>query len=183
MPATVAVSLTAIGTPAKGRSSPGPTASAAARAPSGSRWTKAFRSLSSASMRSSAASASSRALTSPLRTSRASCPAGLVRRSPSTGLAKRRLGAVQALARVLEDRHPALGRLRVADAAPDHGVEDLLAEALAQRLQRLARVDQPHVGDVQDDAEPVEVGVERLLRQLHHLEGLLHALQREVLGL
>ena len=39
-----AVSLIAIGTPANGRSSPGPTASAAARAPSASTWTNAFSS-------------------------------------------------------------------------------------------------------------------------------------------
>ena len=44
IPATAAVSLTAIGTPANGRSSPGPMASAAARAPSASTWTKALTS-------------------------------------------------------------------------------------------------------------------------------------------
>ena len=44
MPATAAVSLIAIGTPANGRGSSVPIASAAASAPSGSRWTKAFSS-------------------------------------------------------------------------------------------------------------------------------------------
>ena len=44
MPATAAVSLTAMGTPAKGRSSPAFTASALSRAPSGSTWTKALSS-------------------------------------------------------------------------------------------------------------------------------------------
>ncbi len=85
--------------------------------------------------------------------------------------------------RVVEDRHAALGRLGVAHAAPDHRVEHLLAEALLQLHLRLARVDEPHVGDVQHHAEPLEVGVQRLLRQLHHLQRLLHALEREVLGL
>ena len=43
MPATAAVSLMAIGTPAKGRGSPALIASAAASAPSGSRCTKALK--------------------------------------------------------------------------------------------------------------------------------------------
>ena len=77
MPATAAVSLTAIGTPAKGRGSPEPTASAAASAPSGSRWTNAFNSGWSASMRCRQSSTSSRELSSPLRTRPASSPAGL----------------------------------------------------------------------------------------------------------
>ena len=42
-------------------------------------------------------------------------------------------------------RDAALGRLRVANAAPDHRREDLFAEALLERFQGLARVDQPHV--------------------------------------
>ena len=62
-------------------------------------------------------------------------------------------------------------------------VEDLLAEPLAQLGERLARVDGAQVGDVQHDAEPLEVGVEVLLRQLDHLERLLDALEREVLRL
>ena len=52
IPATGVVSLMAIGTPANGRGSPGPMASAAASAPSASTWTNAFSSGWSASMRS-----------------------------------------------------------------------------------------------------------------------------------
>ena len=62
-------------------------------------------------------------------------------------------------------------------------VEHLVAEALLELLERLARVNEPHVGDVEDHAEPLQVGMQRLLGQLDHLERLLHALEREVLGL
>ena len=84
---------------------------------------------------------------------------------------------------VVEDRHGPLGRFGVRDRGPDRGVEQLLSEVLAQRVERLAGVAGPHVGDVQHDAEPVEVRVEVLARQLDHLERLLDALEREVLGL
>ena len=62
-------------------------------------------------------------------------------------------------------------------------VEQLLAEVLAQRVERLARVAGAHVGDVEHHAEPFEVGVEALAGELDHLERLLDALQREVLRL
>ena len=77
MPATGAVSLIAMGTPANGRGSSASTASAAASAPSGSRWQKAFSSGWSASIRASEASTSSREDSSPVRIRRASSPAGL----------------------------------------------------------------------------------------------------------
>ena len=40
-----------------------------------------------------------------------------------------------------------------------------------------------HVGDVQQDAQPLQIGVQALARQLNDLEGLLHPLEREVLRL
>ena len=76
-PLTGAPSLIAIGTPANGRSSPGPIASAAARALSASTWTKALISPSSAPMASSDVRTSSRELTSPERIMAASSVAGL----------------------------------------------------------------------------------------------------------
>ena len=54
---------------------------------------------------------------------------------------------------------------------------------LAEGLVGLARVDRSHVGDVEQDAEPLELGVERVAGQLDHLKRLLDPLQREVLGL
>ena len=45
-------------------------------------------------------------------------------------------------------------------------LEHAVAEALAQRLQRLARVVRAQVGDVHHDAEPVEALVQVLARQL-----------------
>ena len=48
---------------------------------------------------------------------------------------------------------------------------------------RLARVDRAHVGDVEHDAEPVEVGVQAVAGELDDLERLLDALHREVLRL
>ena len=42
---------------------------------------------------------------------------------------------------VVEDRDPPLSRLGVADRAADHRLEDLLAEALLELLQRLAGMD------------------------------------------
>ena len=163
-------------------------------------------------MRSSEASTSSREVSSPSRTSRGQLgrrlehelghrgqqpyagtssarkaprrsPGLLVAAQPLEHLVGQRQVVGAQVGRVVEDRHAALGRLGVAHRAPDHGGEDLVAEALLQLLERLARVDQPHVGDVEHHAEPVEVGVQRLLGQLHHLERLLHALEREVLGL
>src|SRR3979409_1312841 len=80
-PSTGVRSLIPIGTPANGRSSPGPIASAAARARSASNATKAFRVGLSASMRSSDASTSSREVTSPVRTRSASSVTGRKRRS------------------------------------------------------------------------------------------------------
>ena len=54
---------------------------------------------------------------------------------------------------------------------------------LAQRVERLARVAGAHVGDVEHDAEPLEVRVEAVAGQLDHLERLLDPLEREVLRL
>ena len=54
---------------------------------------------------------------------------------------------------------------------------------LAQRGEGLARVHRPHVGDVEQHAEPLEVGVEAVAGELDDLERLLDALEREVLGL
>ena len=76
-PWTGTLALTAIGTPANGRSSPGPIASASASAPSQSTSMKAFRVGSSAPMRSSEALTSSRADSVPARTIAASSAAGL----------------------------------------------------------------------------------------------------------
>ena len=59
----------------------------------------------------------------------------------------------------------------------------LLAEALLQRGQRLARVDGAHVGEVEQHAQQRQVRVEAVARELDHLHRLLDALQREVLGL
>src|SRR5918998_787056 len=160
MPAVGAVSLTAIGTPANGRSSAASIPSAVASAPSGSRWTNELTSPSTLSMAFRDASVNSRALTSPALTSRASSVAGSKRSPASTGLRgrdrRRSRGAVHPLPRLLEpaeafehlrrqrpvvgtqlrrvveDRDPALGRLRVAHAAADDRVEHLVAEALLQ---------------------------------------------------
>src|SRR5262249_8025500 len=82
-PATGAArSLIPIGTPANGRRSPGPIASAAARAPSVSTSVKAFTCVSTASIRRSEASTTSRAASSPERTSAAS--SGARRKSRSS---------------------------------------------------------------------------------------------------
>ena len=81
IPSTGWLSLIAIGTPANGRSSPGPIASAAASARSPSTCVKALSCPSSVSIRSSEADTSSRALISPERTSAASSLAGRKRRS------------------------------------------------------------------------------------------------------
>src|SRR5262249_53046747 len=78
-PAQARLFLIAIGTPANGRSSPAPTASAAASARSASTSTKALRAGSTAAIRSSEAATSSRAETSPARTSGASSRAELWR--------------------------------------------------------------------------------------------------------
>ncbi len=84
---------------------------------------------------------------------------------------------------VIEDRLGALGRLGVGDRGADRGVEHLLAEALLQRDERLARVHGAHIGEVQQHTEQLEVRVEAVPRELDHLHRLLDALQREVLGL
>ena len=81
-PATGAVrSLIPMGTPANGRSSPTPIASAAASAPSESTRVNAFTRPSTSSMRASDASTNSRELTSPERTKDASSVAGPYSRS------------------------------------------------------------------------------------------------------
>jgi len=74
-----------IGTPANGRWSPGPIPSAAASAPSVSTSVKAFTCESTASILRSDASTSSRALSSPERTSAASSVAGRKSRSSVPG--------------------------------------------------------------------------------------------------
>ena len=84
---------------------------------------------------------------------------------------------------MIEDRAGPLGRLGVGDRGADDGVEDLLPEAVLQRRQRLPRVDRAHVGEVQQDPEQLEVGVEALTGQLDHFHRLLDALQGEVLRL
>ena len=76
-PCTGTLALTAIGTPANGRWSPGPIWSASASAPSQSTSMNAFSPWSRASMRSSEAVTSSRAAIAPPRTSAASSDAGL----------------------------------------------------------------------------------------------------------
>ena len=55
-------------------------------------------------------------------------------------------------------------------------VEQLVAEVLAQRLERLAGMACAHVGDVEHDPEPLEVGVEAVAREFDHLERLLDPL-------
>src|SRR5205807_594771 len=77
---------------------------------------------------------------------------------------------VPQLRSVVEDRDPALRRLRVADRLPDDRVEDAVGEALAELRERFPGVDRPEVGDVQNHAQPLEVGVEVLLGQLDDLE-------------
>ena len=59
----------------------------------------------------------------------------------------------------------------------------LLPELLAQRGEGLARVQGAHVGEVEQHAQQLEFGVERVACQLDDLQGLLDALQGEVLGL
>ena len=80
-PSTGTLALIAIGTPANGRASPGWISSAAASARSASTSTNAFRSPSSAPIRSRLACTSSRAESSPPRTRAASSPAGVNMRS------------------------------------------------------------------------------------------------------
>src|SRR3954466_385998 len=75
---------------------------------------------------------------------------------------------------VVEDRDGALGRLGVGDRRADRRIEQALAEVLLELHVGLARVDRPHVGDVEHHAEPVEVRVEAVAGQLEHLERLLH---------
>jgi hypothetical protein len=85
MPSTGWLSLIAIGTPANGRGSFGPIASAAASAPSASMCTNALIWPLSVSIRSSEADTSSRAVSSPERTSSASSLTGRYRRSCTGG--------------------------------------------------------------------------------------------------
>ena len=59
----------------------------------------------------------------------------------------------------------------------------LLAEALLQRDERLARVHGAHVGEVEQHAQQRQIRVEAVARQLDDLHRLLDALQREVLRL
>src|SRR5688572_18093805 len=80
-PSTGTLALTAIGTPANGRVSPGWISSAAASARSASTSTNAFSSPSSASIRSRLACTSSREDSSPPRTRAARSPAGVNMRS------------------------------------------------------------------------------------------------------
>jgi len=84
---------------------------------------------------------------------------------------------------VVEDRDGPLGRLRVGDRLTDHGLEELVSEALLERLSGLACMPGPHVGDVEHDAEKLQIWVQALARELEDLHRLLHALQGEVLGL
>ena len=84
---------------------------------------------------------------------------------------------------MVEDRPRPLGRLGVGDRGADDRVEHLLAEALLQRDERLARVDGAHVGEVEQHAEQRQPRVEAVPRQFDHLHRLLDPLQREVLGL
>jgi len=76
-----------------------------------------------------------------------------------------------------------LGGLGVGDRSADRRVEQLLAVVLPQRVECLSGMAGPHVGDVEDHAEPLEIRVEAVAGQVDHLEGLLDALEREVLGL
>src|SRR2546421_3811512 len=101
-PSTGVRSLIPIGTPANGRSSPGPMASAAASARSASTATKAFTVGLSASIRSRDASTSSREVTSPSRTRSASSVTGRKRRSAAA------VGVIRAP--VLGSREPNLQR-------------------------------------------------------------------------
>src|SRR2546421_496460 len=101
-PSTGVRSLIPIGTPANGRSSPGPMASAAASARSASTATKAFTVGLSASIRSRDASTSSREVTSPWRTRSASSVTGRKRRSAAA------VGVIRAP--VLGSREPNLQR-------------------------------------------------------------------------
>src|SRR4051794_35804431 len=82
----------AIGTPAKGRSSPGSIVSAVARAPSASTSTNALISPSRSSIRSSAAVTTSRARSSPPRTWAASSPTLMAMRSLIRGRQPRARG-------------------------------------------------------------------------------------------
>ncbi len=84
---------------------------------------------------------------------------------------------------MVEDRRRPLGRFGIGDRGANDGAEHLLAEALLQRGQRLARVDGAHVGQVEQHAQQREVRVEAVPRELDHLHRLLDPLQREVLGL
>jgi len=76
------------------------------------------------------------------------------------------------------DRAP-LGGLGVRDGRTYDRVEDLFAEALLQRGERLARVDRAHVREVEQHAQQRQVGVEPVACQLDDLHRLLDALQRE----
>src|ERR1041385_7130968 len=93
-PFTGRLFLIAIGTPAKGRSSPAEICAAACSAPSSSTCTKAFSAGFSSSMRSSEACASSRAETSPARTIAASSTALRNISSPSLIALRSLQGAV-----------------------------------------------------------------------------------------
>src|ERR1700761_9590248 len=81
IPTTGRLSLMAIGTPANGRGSPGPIAAASASADSGATCVKALIRGLSAAIRSREACTSSRAVSSPARTSDASSVAGRWRSS------------------------------------------------------------------------------------------------------
>ena len=84
---------------------------------------------------------------------------------------------------MVEDRDGALGRLRVGDRGADRRLKELAPDVLLQRRERLAAVARAHVGDVEHDAEPAQLGVQSVARELDDLERLLDALQREVLRL
>ena len=84
---------------------------------------------------------------------------------------------------MLEDRDRALGGLRVGDRLAHDRVEQLVADVLLERDVGLARMHRAHVGDVEEDAKPLQVGVQAVTGELDDLQGLLDALQREVLRL
>src|SRR6516225_10143232 len=69
-----------------------------------------------------------------------------------------------------DDRGAPDGRLGVADRLPDPGVEDELAEVLAQDLVGLARVGDPPVVHGREDPDDVHVRIEVLA---HHLQSVL----------
>ncbi len=102
---------------------------------------------------------------------------------PPQQLAGEREVVGAAVGAVVEDRDRALRGLGVGDRLADHGAADLVAEPLAERLQRLASVAGAHVGDVEHDREQIELGVEGLAGEVDDLHRLLDPLEGEVLGL